>query len=202
TAALRETYDGAPRAEAEASRAAIWRASQEARPRARRLAAWLVPVVIAGAGSYAYAEEMREVSAWMGKTWRALSGLDPASGERPPDALAVVGPKRRAPALSPPPGLAKRDEPMLSVPGDAGTETATEPPAQPSRARPVASDPAPDVAPPSPLERYRRAHELHFGKRDFAAALAAWDDYLRAAPHDTFALEARYNRAVCLVRLG
>ncbi len=38
--------------------------------------------------------------------------------------------------------------------------------------------------------------------RRSARALAAWDDYLAAFPRGTFAPEARFNRAVCLVRIG
>jgi hypothetical protein len=49
---------------------------------------------------------------------------------------------------------------------------------------------------------YRAAHELHFHGDDVAAALAAWDAYLAASPHGAFAIEARYNRALCLVKLG
>jgi len=49
---------------------------------------------------------------------------------------------------------------------------------------------------------YRAAHELHFHGDDVAAALAAWDAYLGASPHGAFAVEARYNRALCLVKLG
>lgn len=49
---------------------------------------------------------------------------------------------------------------------------------------------------------YAQAHELHFHGGDPAAALAAWDAYLTAEPHGAFAVEARYNRALCLVRLG
>jgi hypothetical protein len=52
------------------------------------------------------------------------------------------------------------------------------------------------------LALYRVAHRLHFASRDPLAALSAWNDYLRVDPHGAFALEARYNRAVCLVRLG
>ncbi len=51
-------------------------------------------------------------------------------------------------------------------------------------------------------ELYRRAHRLHFEQRDSAAALAAWDEYLRESPGGRFALEASYNRGICLVRLG
>jgi hypothetical protein len=50
---------------------------------------------------------------------------------------------------------------------------------------------------------YREAHEAHFVKKDPASALPLWDRYLAAAgPSGRFALEARYNRAICLVRLG
>jgi len=64
------------------------------------------------------------------------------------------------------------------------------------------------VAPP-PADRsegerlaYERAHRAHFFTDSPARALAAWDQYLAAYPHGTFAPEARYNRALCLVRLG
>jgi hypothetical protein len=38
--------------------------------------------------------------------------------------------------------------------------------------------------------------------RDPSAALEAWDAYLAAFPQGQFSLEARYNRALSLVRLG
>jgi hypothetical protein len=49
---------------------------------------------------------------------------------------------------------------------------------------------------------YRLAHEAHFASHDYARALAGWDAYLRAAPNGRLATEARYNRAICLLRLG
>jgi len=52
------------------------------------------------------------------------------------------------------------------------------------------------------LALYRRAHRAHFVQHEPAAALGAWEAYLRAAPRGRFAVEARYNRAMCLVRLG
>jgi hypothetical protein len=50
------------------------------------------------------------------------------------------------------------------------------------------------------LELFRRAERLHrvFDPR----ALDAWDAYLRLAEHGVLVPEARYNRALCLVRLG
>jgi TolA-binding protein len=43
---------------------------------------------------------------------------------------------------------------------------------------------------------------LHFDGGDPGQALRAWDAYLQAYPAGTFAPEARFNRAVCLLRLG
>jgi hypothetical protein len=48
---------------------------------------------------------------------------------------------------------------------------------------------------------YRRAHDLHFRGDDPVAALAAWDAYLAMAKHGELAVEARYNRALALVKL-
>ena len=49
---------------------------------------------------------------------------------------------------------------------------------------------------------YRLAHEAHFADHDYARALAGWEAYLKAAPGGRLATEARYNRAICLLRLG
>lgn len=75
------------------------------------------------------------------------------------------------------------------------------------------SQPAPPLASGVPGARgaeevdalYATAHEAHFVRRDPARALEAWNTYLRIAPRDLRAglvLEARYNRAICLLRLG
>jgi hypothetical protein len=51
-------------------------------------------------------------------------------------------------------------------------------------------------------ERYRVAHDAHFVRRDPRAALEAWSEYLAHSPSGRLAVEARYNRALCLLRLG
>jgi hypothetical protein len=51
-------------------------------------------------------------------------------------------------------------------------------------------------------ELYAVAHRAHFTEHEPAAALRGWDAYLAAFPDGRFALEARYNRALSLVRLG
>jgi tetratricopeptide (TPR) repeat protein len=62
----------------------------------------------------------------------------------------------------------------------------------------------PELAPgPSrDLLLYNKAHALHFRERRYDEALFAWEEYLGLTPTPTFALEARYNRALCLLRLG
>jgi hypothetical protein len=52
------------------------------------------------------------------------------------------------------------------------------------------------------FQRYRAAHEAHFNRKDPAAALVAWSDYLTHSPSGRLAVEARYNRALCLLKLG
>jgi hypothetical protein len=48
---------------------------------------------------------------------------------------------------------------------------------------------------------YAAAHHAHFVDRDSPTALRAWDAFLAFAPDDALAPEARYNRALTLVRL-
>jgi hypothetical protein len=50
-------------------------------------------------------------------------------------------------------------------------------------------------------DAYGRAHRAHFDETAPERALAAWEDYLRRYPHGAFEPEARFNRAICLVRL-
>ncbi|HEX6766418.1 MAG TPA: hypothetical protein VF103_13090 [Polyangiaceae bacterium] len=75
-----------------------------------------------------------------------------------------------------------------------------EPPAAAAPAVPLPSASASERL-DAELELYRAAHRSHFTERNPAAALSAWDAYLAKAPSGRFALEARYNRALCLVRL-
>jgi TolA-binding protein len=48
---------------------------------------------------------------------------------------------------------------------------------------------------------YAHAHRLHFDGANPSAALLAWEDYLRAFPDGRFVPEARYNRAIDLLKL-
>jgi hypothetical protein len=111
----------------------------------------------------------------------------------PPEAKAA--PKTRAKLPVEP--IAKPAEEPLPAPTPV-LEEAT----KPAPARPAApASGAPDAGLDAELELYRTAHRAHFIEHDSRAALAGWDAYLAKSPGGRFALEARYNRALCLVRL-
>lgn len=75
--------------------------------------------------------------------------------------------------------------------------------------RPVAPDfasaAAPAMAPRHDVgeaRAYGRAHAAHFEADDPPGALVLWEAYLRHYPEGAFVPEARFNRALCLLRLG
>ncbi|WP_437312631.1 tetratricopeptide repeat protein [Sorangium sp. So ce385] len=130
----------------------------------------------------------------------------------PPEAEASAAPIAPAP---PPPSLPTADPPVAPAPQRApelAVAPRARPPVAPSAARPApaparasASDPQAIQRPPPGPDAdalYQAAHRAHFVERDPASALSAWDAYLAAAPRGRFAVEAQYNRALCLVRLG
>jgi hypothetical protein len=97
-----------------------------------------------------------------------------------------------APHITPPPVVMP---PPVVAPVEVSPAPAPPRPS-PRRVHPRAPDP---TSTSSAL--YARAHELYFHGRDYAAALAAWDAYLAVEPGGQLVVEARYNRALCLVRL-
>ena len=103
----------------------------------------------------------------------------------------------RSPSPSPAPAPAPAPAPTptpIPIPTATPTATptliATPPPRRVQRASPDAE-----------LAAYRVAHEAHFHGDDPAAALAAWDAYLAAYPGGNFAVDARYDRALALIKL-
>ncbi|WP_437302077.1 tetratricopeptide repeat protein [Sorangium sp. So ce388] len=123
------------------------------------------------------------------------SGVAPLAPPAPSDAPSESAPApRRTPvvAVAPAPQAARRAaSPSAASPSPA--------------ARPQANDPQAVQRPPAGPDTdalYQTAHRAHFVERNPSAALGAWDAYLAAAPRGRFAVEAQYNRALCLVRLG
>ncbi len=205
--ALREVRHGRS-GQAGATRAAILR-SHDARTRRTFVLQAVAAVLVLGLG--------------LPTAWAWATGRLPRWGSEGSDAPAV-------PLRSDAPAVAPR--PPIEAPIEAPIETPIEAPVEPIEAPVAPLDPIPAVAPtgPSPVpapsiadgdedaseledpsappvdpaERraYRAAHALHFDARDPSGALAAWDAYLSRYPSGRFAIEARYNRALCLVRLG
>ncbi|WP_437961680.1 hypothetical protein WME76_19945 [Sorangium sp. So ce119] len=137
--------------------------------------------------------------------------VDPAAPPQPEPSLAELAPQPPLPA----PPLAPTAPPEVAPAPRRAPVVAVAPPARPAVApsaasstkasRPPADDPQAIQRPPAGPDAdalYQAAHRAHFVDRSPAAALAAWNDYLAAAPRGRFAVEAQYNRALCLVRLG
>jgi hypothetical protein len=125
--------------------------------------------------------------------------IEPATAPPPPPA-----PKRRLAVVQVPPAPLIPDPPPPPAPASV-----EQPPAPAEHPLPVApvnppkrgrSSPVGSIAPVEAL--YRAAHDLHFHGGAPAATLAAWDAYLAAEPSGRFSVEARYNRALTLIRLG
>jgi hypothetical protein len=151
----------------------------------------IVPLAAALAGSLAWAAASGRLSTSL--LHHHPSDLPPAVQQQPPPSHSSIARPPDATTASPDP--APEPEPPVAEP-------VAVPPARP-RAPVVAAQPRPDPSVAGADEAlYARAHRLHFVDHDPAAALAAWDAYLRAFPRGRLAPESRYNRALCLVRLG
>lgn len=121
----------------------------------------------------------------------------------PPSTLATP-PAPRAPKTVPRPAhVTRTPDVVVEAPAPVGAPPVETPPSSQVDAPP----PPPRVTAPAPqpsaeLAAYRNAHALHFRGNDPAAALAAWDAYLAAYPSGALAPEARYDRALVLVKLA
>lgn len=119
----------------------------------------------------------------------------------PPENLAALPPPANAPAIveAKKPQLPAKHAPAGESHAHAEGPPAAEPAAHvpPPLPPPVAEAPGPDPV----LALFRQAQRLQHQDRDYAAALAAWNAYLAQAPKGELAPEARWNRAMCLLRL-
>jgi len=129
--------------------------------------------------------------AWASASGRLSRWVSLRSHDDSERALHAPSPPPATPALATPPLPSPVIEPSAEV---AVIDVQPE----------AAVIPKPSPKPPVDVDAlYRDAHDAHFVRRDPGAALAAWDRYLAAAgPSGRFTLEARYNRAISLVRLG
>lgn len=125
-------------------------------------------------------------------------------GEEPPAEEEAPVEETPAPAeQKPEPSETKPAETTELTTGPRSSAEKPEKPAPRVTSSPTDPSPAPVTSAPDPeLELYREAHRAHFQDQDTLRALGAWNRYLERHPNGRFALEARYNRALCLVRLG
>lgn len=115
-------------------------------------------------------------------------------------AVAEARPRRAAPARVEARRTLAPTEPLAPAPSE--TARAPVPKAEAPHAANMDASDARRRALSADLSDYQRAHSLHFHGGDPAVALNAWNTYLAEHPSGTFAPEARFNRAVCLLRLG
>lgn len=197
TRALREESRVEPR-DLEATRARLLADVRRTRRQRSRVIQWAIPMAAVLAIGTAYAAATGKLRTWvMTNRPAAVSSTTPlasVSAPRPPTVVATVA-------------SATVEEP---APAPSIVASASAPPVVASVAAPPSAAPTLVVAPSTSasdamstdLAAYRRAHALHFVEKRWDAALDAWNAYLSANPKGTFALEARYNRAICLVKLG
>lgn len=141
-------------------------------------------------------------TAWAYWTGRLDRFFAPEPSERPTIETPVAPPNRtsiRPPAIEAPIEAPVVEAPVVEAPV---VEASVEEVAPVAVEVPVAGeDEGGEPVDPAERRAYREAHALHFDAHDPEGALASWDRYLRSYPRGRFALEARYNRALCLVRL-
>lgn len=187
------------------------------RPHTRKLR-WILPLAAAFVAGTALAATPGGLQTWLDLADRYLKveWLAPSrQTARTPKAKNSAAPLVQ-PAVVPPaePSAAPTQvvpEPVEAVASSASEQTPSQPPAPPKkRAQPTPKIAVSKVAPAAPearapsldLSLYKEAHALHFRERNYGAALAAWEQYLDQLPNGTLAIEARYNRALCLVQLA
>jgi TolA-binding protein len=190
TRALRdETADAGADADGQFTRARLMASLHQGTVRRRTRLAFILPLAACLAA---------------GTAWGTATGRLPAAFR----ALSeVVYPKAKPPESKPPsPKPAQVVAPVEPATPPAAPEAAPEP--EPVKiAPPPVAKAAPSTSSSAAFQDtdgdlYRLAHEAHFTSHDYARALPAWEAYLRAAPGGRLATEARYNRAICLLRLG
>jgi cytoskeletal protein RodZ len=194
TRALKEKYADEPKAPASTRERILERTTETASR--RRVSRWmLMPLAAAFVLLASWAAATGAVTRFFGDKGNEEPSQTPAQAQAPMQATQTQTP---APTQS---------QTQLPAP----TQTAT--PSTPMQTPMVASVPtsasAPSIAQnPAPSASaiddslYATAHRAHFDTRDYAAALTAWDRYLASSPTGRFAPEAKYNRAICLLRLG
>ncbi len=198
---LQEETEG-PSSAARFTRLRVMASLRETQVKRRTQTVLLLPFAACLAATAAWGMAAGVVPDIRNSITRALGITPPAEPAPPPKAKPA--PRKPAPERAPE-APTPLENAIPSPPSPPVEELAPEPSVRPAPARILTVAPKKHAkpAPPDPAhELYRAAHEAHFVAHDCARALRGWDAYLRAAPRGGLAVEARYNRALCLVRLG
>lgn len=208
--AVKDTYDGeSPQADATLERA-LFKTRKDSK---RRFVRWtLIPIAAALVVSTAWASATghlpRAIDEALHPTHAppvatpsvvALAAPPPAQPveEAPPPSVSTQAPQAAA-APPPPPSSPTPAPTSAQLPVQPSVVVSAPPPAVPVAVIPA---PQPSAADPNaPL--FAEAHRLHFTEHDPAKAIPAWDRYLQAAPNGRFVPEAKYNRALAMIRVG
>lgn len=197
---LQEETEG-PSSAARFTRLRVMASLRETQVKRRTQTVLLLPFAACLAATAAWGMAAGVVPDIRGSITRAL-GITPPGPPAPPP-KAKPAPRKPAPERAPE-APAPLENAIPAPPSPPVEELAPEPSVRPAPARILTFAPKkhPKPAPDPAHELYRAAHEAHFVAHDCERALKGWDAYLRAAPRGGLAVEARYNRALCLVRLG
>jgi len=215
TSALRQEYDGTT-AVPEATRARVIRTLAERRPRRAKRWAFGIPMFVLLGGSTAWAAASGQLTLIVERASVAL-GI----GEEQPEPTPLTNKRGTARRTSqagvvPLPAVPNASEPA-GPPADQPTPAlglAVQPTSQDHpmvTSLPVPAEPESFVDPEQEQKRraeaeaiaaYKAGHDAQFSQGNCSAALAAYDAYLTHYPSGSFVLEAKYNRAVCLVQTG
>jgi len=205
TAALADEYDGAT-AVPEATRARVIRTLAERKPRRRKWFVVGIPAFVLFGGSTAWASMTGHLPQVVEKAISVVTFGAIEFDREPEERIRTRVFKRQAgPAVE-------------EVKAASSAETEVEPPAEElqeveEEAEPIeAPNPLESQVNPAPVKRapaldpalsiYQSAHRSQFRASDCNAAVQGYAEYLNVAPSGSFAVDARYNRAVCLIKLG
>ena len=209
TQALRELGEQDSQA-SQLTRARVIAGVRQRQRKQLRRSIFAIPLAALAIGSVAMAATGGYLPSPVQKWVTQVTGIAPKPPQHPKSKVARAPTQGAALAESAPsvtpagdlrpnePAPAISSSPLALAPEPSAKEVTVTPASASDKLRATGDSPITEAE----FERYRLAHEAHFVKKDPAAALAAWADYLAHAPSGHLAVEARYNQALCLLKLG
>jgi hypothetical protein len=179
------------------TRARVMASLHQGKVKRRTRLAFILPIAACLAAGTAWGAATGRLPAMFHAVGQLVGYSSKPSAPKLDERVAPKSQKKSAPELQVSPPLESPAEPARVVEAKPEPRVVTTPSAKPS-ASPASSAEFRDAD----GDLYRLAHEAHFTSHDYGRALAGWNAYLQAAPRGRLATEARYNRAICLLRLG